>query len=331
MERVPRVSVELHASSGKFFIPKTILSFADARYRFFLTAIFALSIGVACSSRTSAPTEARYLPAGDLLDIVKDFQRLAKEDTYRFPIPKDVTGVNIMKATLVRLDDYERKNRGQFADIVQFNKALALERLREYDQAAALYRKVAEGEGRLTAESGKNAEILDNFLRIFDRVVPTDDPFKYIAGLDEKVAVWNALIKKHQGTPYEFLARVEEERIDRAKVAFVEVNRFRLKEGNQLTIVGYSQLITKHQQSKNIHRFLLDFGDFYMVLAKEYASQYDPEGLNFDPKVLDQFAKSALKLYSEVVQVDGILEKVEAQGKIEATRGFLEKMTRLNR
>jgi tetratricopeptide (TPR) repeat protein len=331
MGDVAKASAKLHAYSGEFFYPKTILSFTHPRYRYFWTAIFALSLCAACSSRTSAPTEARYLPAGDLLDIVKDFQRLAKEDTYRFSIPKDVTGINIMKATLVRLDDYQRKNPGQFADIVQFNKALALERLREYDRAAALYRKVAENEGRLAAEAGKNAEILDNFLRIFDHVVPTDDPFKYITALDEKVAVWNALIKKHQGTPYEFLARVEEERIDRAKVAFVEVNRFRLKEGNQLTIVGYSQLITKHRQSKNIHRFLLDFGDFYIVLAKEYASQYDPEGLSFDRKVLDQFIKSALKLYSEVVQVDGVIEKIEAQGKIEATRGFLEKMTRLNR
>jgi hypothetical protein len=236
-----------------------------------------------------------------------------------------------MKATLVRLDDYERKNRGQFTDIVQFNKALALERLREYDQAAALYRKVAETESRLGAEAGKNAEVLDNFLRIFDRTIPADDPFKYIAGLDEKVAAWNGLIKKHQGTPYEFLARVEEERIDRAKVAFVETNRGRLKEGNQLTIVGYSQLVTKHQQSKNLYRFLLDFGDFYLLLAKEYTSQYDPEGLVFDSKVLDQFVKSALKLYTEVAQVDGIVEKIEAQGKIEATRGFLEKMTRLSR
>jgi tetratricopeptide (TPR) repeat protein len=266
-----------------------------------------------------------------LLDIVKDFQRLSREDTYRFPIPKDITGVNIMKATLGRLDDYERKNRGQYPDIVQFNKALALERLREYDQAAALYRKVAETDGRLGAEAAKNAEALDNFLRIFDRAMPTDDPFKYIAALDEKVAAWNALIKKHQGTPYEFLARVEEERIDRAKVAFVEANRGRLKEGNQLTIVGYSQLVTKHQQSKNLYRFLLDFGDFYLLLAKEYASQYDPEGLVFDSKVLDQFVKSALKLYTEVAQVDGIVEKIEAQGKIEATRGFLEKMTRLSR
>ena len=301
--------------------------------RSFVSALFASLIIFflpGCSSRT-APPEARYLPAGDLLDIVKDFQRLAKEDTYRFPIPKDVTGINIMKATLVRLDDYERKNRGQFTDIVQYNKALALERLREYDQAAALYRKVAETDGRLGSEAAKNAEILDTFLRIFDRTIPSDDPFKYIAGMDEKVAAWNGLIKKHQGTPYEFLARVEEERIDRAKVAFVEANRARLKEGNQLVIVGYSQLVTKHQASKNIQRYLLDFGDFYLLLAKDYASQYDPEGLAFEFKVFDQFVKSALKLYSEVAQVDGVVEKLEAQGKIEATRGFLEKLTRLNR
>ena len=311
---------------------RVILRFYSARFSplIGLPLLLALFLGDGCSSRTPLP-EARYLPAGDLLDIVKDFQRLAKEDTYRFSIPKDVTGVNIMKATLVRLADYEKKNPGKFIDIVQFNKALALERLREYDEAAAYYRKVAEIEGRLGAEAGKNAEILDTFMRIRDKSLPSEDPFKYIEGLDEKVAAWNQLIEKYQGTPYEYLARVEEERIDRAKVAFVEANRYRLKEGNQLTILGYSQLVTKHQQSKNIHRFLIDFGDFYILLAKEYASQYDPEGLMFDPKAFDQFAKSALKLYTEVARVDGIVEKIEAQGKIEAVRGLMEKMTRLNR
>lgn len=271
------------------------------------------------------------MPAGDLLDIVKDFQRLMKEDTYRFPIPKDVTGVNIMKATLVRLEDYEKKNPGKFTDIVQYNKALALERLREYDQAIAYYRKVAETGGRLGAEAAKNAEVLEVFQRILEKPLPSEDPFKYIEALDEKVAAWNQLIQKYRGSPYEYLARVEEERIDRAKVAFVEANRYRLKEGNQIVILGYSQLVTKHRQSKNIYRFLIDFGDFYALLAKEYASQYDPEGLTFDFKVFDQFVKSALKLYSEVAQVDGIVEKLEAQAKVEAMRGFLEKITRLNR
>jgi tetratricopeptide (TPR) repeat protein len=285
--------------------------------------------GAGCS-RTVSP-EIRYVPAGDLLDIVKDFQRLAREDTYRFPIPKDVTGVNIMKATLVRLDDYEKKNPGKFTDIIQFNKALALERLREYEQATTLYRKAAETEGRLGKEAAKNAEILESFLLILDRPLASEDPFEYIKGLDEKVIAWNQLITKHQGTAYEFLARVEEERVDRAKVAFVEANRYRLKEGNQLVILGYTQLSTKHRQSKNIYRFLLDFGDFYELLAKEYASQYDPESLSFDIKTFELFVKSALRLYNEVARVDGILEKIEAQGKIEALRGLLEKTTRLSR
>jgi hypothetical protein len=236
-----------------------------------------------------------------------------------------------MKATLVRLGDYEKKNPGKFSDIVQFNKGLALERLREYDQAAAQFHKVAASEGRLGAEAAKNAETLQTFLRVLEAPLPAEDPFKYIAALDEKVAAWNRLIEKHRGTPHEHLARVEEERIDRAKVAFVEANRYRLSDGNQIVILGYSQLVTKHRQSKNIHRFLIDFGDFYEVLAKEYASQYDPEGLSFDFKIFDHFAKSALKLYTEVAQVDGIVEKIEAQGKIEAIRGLTEKMARLNR
>jgi tetratricopeptide (TPR) repeat protein len=299
-------------------------------FRFGSILWIAIVFSSGCSSR-GAPPDARYAPAGELLDIVKDFQRLARDDTYRFAIPKDVTGINIMKATLVRLDDYEKKNPGKFTDIIQYNKALALERLREYDQAVAFYRRVAETDGRLGTEATRNSETLESFLRILEKPLPAEDPFKYIAGLDEKVAAWNQLITKQRGTPYEFLARVEEERIDRAKVAFVEANRYRLKEGNQLTILGYSQLVTKHRQSKNIHRFLIDFGDFYALLAKEYAAQYDPEGLAFDMKTFDQFAKSALRLYTEVVQVDGIVEKIEAQGKIEAMRGVVEKMTRMNR
>ena len=283
-----------------------------------------------CSSRIPEP-DPRYASAAGLLDIIKDFQRLAKEDTYRFPIPKDITGVNIMKATLVKLEDYEKKNPHQFSDIIQYNKALALERLREYEQAAGYYRKVAVTEGRLSREAAKNAAVLDAFLQILAMPLSAEDPFQHMAGLDEKVAAWNQLIQKHSGTPYEFLARVEEERVDRAKVAFVEANRYRLKEGNQLVVLGYSQLVTKHRQSKNIHRFILDFGDFYASLAKEYTYQYDPEGLRFDFKTFDQFAKSALKLYAEVAQVDGILEKIEAQGKIEAMRGLLEKVARLNR
>lgn len=294
-----------------------------------LLFFFALILSWSCSTRVVL--EPQYLPAAGLLDIVKDFQRLAREDVYRFSIPKDVTGINIMKATLVRLEDFEKKNPGQFSDIVNFDKATAYERLREYDQAVAYYRKVTESSGPLGAEASKNIETLESFRRILQKPLPTQDPMEYIKGMDEKVAAWNEVIHKYQGTPYEYLGRVEEEKIDRAKVAFVELNRYRMKDGNQLVILGYSQLVTKHRQSKNLYRYLLDFGDFYALLAKEYTIQNDPEGLSFDQETFDQFAKSTLRLYTEVAQVDGIMEKIEAQGKIEGLRGLTEKMRRLNR
>jgi hypothetical protein len=265
------------------------------------------------------------------MDVVKDFQRFAREDVYRFPIAKDVTGVNVMKAALVRLDDYERKNPRQFTDIINYSRGTAYERLRDYDQALANYRKVADIEGPLKSESVKNIETLEAFKTVLDQPLPTEDPFVYMKALDDRVDSWNDLVKKYQGTRFEYLARVEEEKIDRAKVAFVEINRFRLTDGNHITILAFSQLITKHRQSKNYYRYVLDFGDFYVRLAKDYIAENDPEGLAFDMKVFEQLAKSALGLYTEVASVDGIVEKIEAQGKIEALRGLNDKVRRLNR
>ncbi len=305
------------------------LRLSSGRSPLTLKLFLVLFLSWSCSTRIIP--EPQYLPAGELLDILKDFQRLAREDLYRFPIPKDITGINIMKATLIRLQDYEKKNPGKFSDIIQFSKATAYEGLREYDQAIAYYSKVAESDGRLGTEAARNLAVLDFFKRILQRPLSTQDPFEYIKGLDEKVEAWNEMIRKYQGTPYEYLARVEEEKIDLAKVIFVQLNRYRMKDGNQLVLLGYSQLVTKHRQSKNLYRYLLDFGDFYALLAKEYAVQNDPEGLTFEPDTFNQLVKSALRLYTEVVQVDGIVEKIEAKGKIEEMRGLMKKMRRLNR
>lgn len=300
-----------------------------SRHRACGLAAVALLVLSGCSAK--AIPEPRYVPARDLLDIVEDFQRLARDDLYRFPIAKDPTGMNVMKATLVRLRDYEKQHPRQHTDIVHFTKAMAYERLREYDQAIAHYRAVAQSDGRLGAEATNNLKALEAFQRIQQKPLATEDPIAYIAGLDERVDAWNAIARKYENTVYEHLARLEEEKIDRAKVAFVELNRYRMKDGNQLVILGYSQLVTKHRQSKNVHRYLLDFGDFYARLAREYILQNDPEGLAFELESFEQFAKSSLKLYTEVAQVDGIMEKVEAESKIEAMRGLMEKMRRLSR
>ena len=294
----------------------------------FLAGLLILNAG--CSAK-KIPQEPQYEAAGNLLETIKDFQRFAREDLYRYSIPKDITGANIMKATLVRLHDYEEVYPNRFSDLVNFSKAMAYERLRDYEQGVNYYREVAGSNGRLGEQAEKNIVILETFQEILSAPLPTQDPFEYIKALDEKVVAWNKLTVQYEGTPYEYLARVEEETIDRAKVAFADINRHRLKDGNQLVILGYSQLITKHRQSKNLYRYLLDFGDYYVKIAKEYTAQNDPQGLNFAPDTFDHLAKSALKFYAEVSQQDGITEKLEAKGKIQSLQALMQKIRRLNR
>src|SRR4051812_23711371 len=51
---------------------------------------------------TAGATESnpQYVTEEDLLKVVNEFQRVAAKDSYRFPLPKDVTGANVYKATL---------------------------------------------------------------------------------------------------------------------------------------------------------------------------------------------------------------------------------------
>ncbi len=287
-------------------------------------------LGAAGCSRTETP-DPRYLQPANLLEIVNEFQRLSREDVYRFDIPKDVTGTSILKATLLRLDDYQRKHGNGYNDIVEFTRATAYERLRDYGRAIRHYRNVARGGGELADPAERQLEALETFQRISRTALPKEDPFEYIKVLDDVVLAWNALVREHEGTPLEYLARVEAERIDRAKVAFVELNRHRLNQGDELVVLGYSQLLSRHVRSRNYHRHLLDFGDYYVSLAREYSLRNDPQALDFEIETFEGFARSAMKLYAEVAQQDGALEKLEAGAKLEGLKGLMERTRRLNR
>ncbi len=291
--------------------------------------LLALLLTAACS-RTQEP-DPRYVQPANLLEIINEFQRLSRENVYRFETPKDVTGTNILKATLLRLDDFERKHGDGYKDIVEFTRASAYERLGHYDRAVRRYQVVVRAGGELAAPARRHLDALKTFRRITGAALPKDDPFKYIEALDDVWLAWLALIRQHEGTPLAFLARVEAERTDRAKVAFVELNRHRMNDGNELVIAGYSELLSRHAQSKNYHRHKLDFGDYYVTLAKEYSIRNDPEGLDFDMGTFEELAQSAMELYAEVAQQDGAPEKLEANGKIEALKGLMQGIRRRNR
>ena len=137
--------------------------------------------------------------------------------------------------------------------------------------------------------------------------------------------------KQQADTPYGALAREEEERLDRAKVMFLELNRHRLEDGNESVVFAYRQLIGKHKESKNIYRYQIEFADFYFTLAQEYVAQNDPQSLQFDPSIFEELGRTALRLYGQVAHEDGVMEKLEAKGKLEALEAYMARIGRLSR
>jgi len=278
-----------------------------------------------------AEVNPQYVTEADLLKVVTEFQRLAGRDTYRFPIPKDVTGANVYKATLTRLQDYEAKHPGAYLELLAFTRGRAYEGLHEYEKALVQYQIVSQSKNRLSEEATKAITVLTRFQEITQRPLTAGTPVEYIQALDSQIAAWQELQKEYAGTPYEALAREEEEQPDRVKVTFLELNRHRIEDGNESVVLAYRRLIGKHQESKNVYRYQIEFADFYVALAQEYVAQHDPQSLQFDPAIFEELGRTALRLYGQVAQEDGVMEKLEAKGKLEALEAYMAKIGRLSR
>jgi hypothetical protein len=266
-----------------------------------------------------------------LLKVVGEFQRVAATDTYRFPVPKDVTGANVNKATLRRLQDYEAKHPGAYPEILAFTRGRAYEGMHEYDKAIEQYQIVSQSKNPLNAEAGRAVEILVQFRDLRKRPIAATTPVEYVEALDRHIAAWQELQKQYAGTPYAALAQEEEERLDQGKVTFLLINRHRLEDGNASVAVAYDQLIKKHKESKNSYRYQIEFGDFYFTLAQEYVAQNDPQSLLFDSSTFEEVGRAALRLYGQVAQEDGVIEKLEAKGKLEALEAYMAKIGKLSR
>lgn len=283
------------------------------------------------SKNTAANRNPQYETEEDLLKITTEFQRVEAHDTYRFPLPQDVTGANAYKATLKRLDDYQARHPGAYPVLVAFTRGRAYEGLHAYPQALEAYQRVSQTRHRLKDEATKSAAALDKFQELAERPISATTPAEYLQVLDEQAAAWTGLSQELTGTRYESLALEEAERIDAAKVTFLKLNRYQLQDGPESVIVAYRQLLDKHPESKNRYRYLIELGDFFHALAEEYVSQNDPEGLSFSVATFEELGQAALNQYAQVAQQDGVIEKLQARGKLQALEAYMAKIGRLGR
>ena len=283
------------------------------------------------SKNTAENVNPQYETEEDLLKVTAEFQRVAVKDTYRFPLPQDVTGANAHKATLKRLHDYQAKHPGAYPVLIAYTRGRAYEGLLAYQEALTEYERVSQTNHRLKDEATKSVTALSTFKELTERQFSATTPVEYLKALDDQAVAWRALSQELADTRYESLALEEAERLDIAKVTFLTLNRYQLQDGNESVITAYRQLLDTHTESKNRYQYRIELGDFYSGLAEEYVSQNDPESLSFNPTVFEELGQAALNQYAQVAQEDGVIEKLEAKGKLQALEAYIAKIGRLGR
>lgn len=277
--------------------------------------------------------DPRYRPTENVLEAVAVLRLHVDDDTYRFPPARDFTGKNVYVASLRRLEDLERANTdafrsGSLTDVIWFGQALALERMGEFDLASLHYRRVAELESPLRIAALRGQKVTEQ-LREARAILPgpelsIDDA---LARFEERARQLAALAEEVDGTHFEYVVQEEEERMDRERALWLRARR-RIRRGlDALALQQYQRLVQRNRESKNRNRNLLDLGDLYAEMARDYAWRFPPVSLGFDAATFREYATGASRLYEAVSQQDGAIEKIEAARKLEAFLSFQFQVT----
>ena len=280
----------------------------------------------ACASKAALRADARYEPYENLLEIVSDLQRHANDNTYRFPAPRDPSGQNLYKASLIRLLNFEKIYPRRMPDVVNFSKGICMERLHDYAGALRAFTHVAGSDSPLREQARSKTAILEKFNDLADYRIQKNNVGDYLMELEFKLDAQGKLIGEVTGTPYEWLAREDEEKVEQHLAEFVAQNYLVIQNGVDNALNLYRQLTVKHAQSKNINLHYLNWADFCALLSRRYAQDADPHSLEFNMETFNKTADAAIRLYSLVAQKDGATEKVEALGKLQAFNAFVAKI-----
>jgi hypothetical protein len=283
-----------------------------------------LAVGALAPPAGAGNASGAAAPYEDLVEVLATLTWHLHDDLYRFPPPKDPTGHDLYLLSLTRLESWEKRFPGRMRDVTAYGRGEALERLGEYKRAQEAYGQVAAMLESPLAPKAKDAAAKMEPLADAAALPETGDGVEQqLVALRKKLDAWGALVTRCEGKPCESLARVEEERLERATAGLVVDHRRELEHGDETAEQALRFLIQKHADSKNLALHVLRLGDLYADLAREYLAAHD-RLLAFDQDEFVRRADRALETYHKVATWDGAKEKPEGQARfaaIEAWKG----------
>jgi hypothetical protein len=287
---------------------------------------FFLLLLVAC---TSTPTLEDFKIYENFISIVSDLQRHLEDDVYRFPLAKDASGQNVFKATLVRLENYQKLYPERFKELVAYSKAKSHQKLGNFEEALFFFKETQDYRGKLLSLAQNDIAFTENLIHIFNSPVRDRTLEGIFEQFDRRETLFRQLLLNSALSPSEkslILREIERNLVAKADFSFK--NRFKIGEGSQaLTLLAlqlYQRLLQEHPESKQIYRHYLQLADSYVTLAKEYIQYHPPDTFGFKKEDFYKLTQPALDIYRLLSQVDGRLEKVEAQGNLIAFMAFIQ-------
>jgi hypothetical protein len=148
-----------------------------------------------------------------------------------------------------------------------------------------------------------------------------DDLDGRLVALRKKLDAFGKLVDEYKGTPYQPLALLEEERLERLTSGLVVENRRLLNHGDETAERALRFLIQKHAESRRLAEHVLRLGDLYAAFAHEYAETHE-RPLAFKEEDFVARADRALDVYRKVATWDGAVEKPEGQARFSALEAY---------
>jgi hypothetical protein len=265
---------------------------------------------------------AALAPYEDLLEVLAPLAWHLHDDLYRFPRPSDPTGHDLYQLSLSRLTGWEKRYPSALHDVTTFARAEALERMGEYQRATDAYRQVAAMPSSSLAPAAKDDAVRTQAFATA-AALPEDGPDleKRLAVLRKKLDAWGALVDRYKDAPYQSLALVEEERLERTTSGLVVEHRRLLAKGDETAERALRFLIEKHADSKNLPLHILELGDLYADFAHEYVDAHE-RPLAFQEDEFVARADRGLDVYRKVATWDGVPEKPEGQARFAALEAY---------
>ena len=298
--------------------------------RWLVVGVTAALAWTACRA-TVPPTPAKYEPAESLLSIVAEFQRYRNADLYRFPYPRDLSGQNVFKATLVRLGNYQTLYPKKYDELIAFTRAQTYARLGDYQTAARFCKEAQNYGGDLAAQAAEHARMLDEFSEATALSRRSESFVEYERMLEERVERCQRLVDRYSKPPWHGLARCEHEQAEVDLAEFLWANRQVIPNGPRRAFDLLEAIRDHHRESKNFYRHTLRLGDWACEMATEYATLFPPERALFIWEEFERWTAKAKNHYLEVAQSFGAEERTEAAARLAALEALEHRVRALNR